>query len=323
MPPWHVERTDQCPASRPWGVILKADGTVVEGGCHTDHARANRHLAALYAREPRSAMRAELLARASPFLLPQFQLREQPRDAHGRFDFGEGHPDTAGGGVRQSLKDAKTTDEIAAVTRSELNSITGRDHGQDRVIFHGDPDIAREHAEGILRAQAEHPDVVIAGVRTFDPENPGAVYYASGDKDAMAMTSTYRNAITGRTESVIRFNDNFTNNTARYQRALDNSREQGWLANPTPGGVATHEFGHAWASQAKANTAGRQAAVDHARSKGVKVTAAVREGVSAYATTSAHELAAESFAQVLAKGGGASSIARVVYDAVNSKRGGR
>ena len=94
--PWRVERTDQCPASRPWGVILKADGTVVEGGCHSDHAMANRHMAALYAREPRSAMRAELLARAGPFLLPQF--REQPRDDHGRFASSGDKPDAAAGG---------------------------------------------------------------------------------------------------------------------------------------------------------------------------------------------------------------------------------
>jgi hypothetical protein len=93
--PWHVARTDQCPASRPWGVILNADGRVVDGGCHSAHDMANRHLAALYANEPQmSRGRDELLEAAAPFLtLPH--LREQSRDHLGRFGSGGGGPDPA------------------------------------------------------------------------------------------------------------------------------------------------------------------------------------------------------------------------------------
>jgi len=53
--PWHVAKTAQCPASRPWGVILDASGQVVPGGCHATKAEANAHMAALYANEPHAA----------------------------------------------------------------------------------------------------------------------------------------------------------------------------------------------------------------------------------------------------------------------------
>ncbi len=78
--PWHVDRTPQCPAARPWGVILDADGKVVDGGCHSAHDMANRHMAALYANEPKMGRaRDELLAVAGPFLNGLPHLREQPR----------------------------------------------------------------------------------------------------------------------------------------------------------------------------------------------------------------------------------------------------
>jgi hypothetical protein len=51
--PWHVERSDKCPASKPWAVIKDADGEVE--GCHVSHDAANGQLAALYANEPAMA----------------------------------------------------------------------------------------------------------------------------------------------------------------------------------------------------------------------------------------------------------------------------
>lgn len=88
--PWSVKRTEQCPTSRPWGV-LDADGKVIDGGCHTAHDMANRHMAALYANEPTKEARAALVAAAAPFLigLPP-RLREQGRDHLGRFAGGSG-----------------------------------------------------------------------------------------------------------------------------------------------------------------------------------------------------------------------------------------
>lgn len=48
--PWDVQKTDRCPASKPWGVIKQGDGTLE--GCHITRERALKHQAALYASEP-------------------------------------------------------------------------------------------------------------------------------------------------------------------------------------------------------------------------------------------------------------------------------
>lgn len=47
--PWHVGRHDQCPVSKPFGVIKDADGSVA--GCHATKEQAQQQLAALYAKE--------------------------------------------------------------------------------------------------------------------------------------------------------------------------------------------------------------------------------------------------------------------------------
>ena len=47
--PWHVAKTDACPASEPWGVIKDADGSVV--GCHATKQDALDQMAALYAED--------------------------------------------------------------------------------------------------------------------------------------------------------------------------------------------------------------------------------------------------------------------------------
>jgi len=55
--PWHVDRTDACPASKPYGVIKDADGSV-DGRCHPTREQANKQMAALYAAEPQASRRA-------------------------------------------------------------------------------------------------------------------------------------------------------------------------------------------------------------------------------------------------------------------------
>jgi HK97 family phage prohead protease len=71
--PWTVRKTDECPTSRPWGVIRDSDGTVE--GCHMTQAAANRQRAALYASETRGAsMRHKT-----------FQLVETKADEKGTF----------------------------------------------------------------------------------------------------------------------------------------------------------------------------------------------------------------------------------------------
>ncbi len=48
--PWHVDKSSECPAGKPWAVIKDADGTVE--GCHPSKAKAGKQMAALYANEP-------------------------------------------------------------------------------------------------------------------------------------------------------------------------------------------------------------------------------------------------------------------------------
>jgi hypothetical protein len=49
--PWHVARTQQCPVSKPWGVINNATGRA-ENRCHASQEAARRQMAALYNAEP-------------------------------------------------------------------------------------------------------------------------------------------------------------------------------------------------------------------------------------------------------------------------------
>ena len=52
--PWHVAKSSDCPASKPWACIKDSDGTVQ--GCHATKESAQKQMAALYANEPRASM---------------------------------------------------------------------------------------------------------------------------------------------------------------------------------------------------------------------------------------------------------------------------
>jgi HK97 family phage prohead protease len=55
--PWHVAESGKCPASRPWAVIKDSDSSIE--GCHTSKTKANRQMAALYAKERSNRMATE------------------------------------------------------------------------------------------------------------------------------------------------------------------------------------------------------------------------------------------------------------------------
>ena len=55
--PWHIGRSDKCPASKPYAVIKDSDSSVA--GCHETRTEAKKQMAALYANEP--TMKAEQL----------------------------------------------------------------------------------------------------------------------------------------------------------------------------------------------------------------------------------------------------------------------
>lgn len=67
--PWHVAKSSQCPADRPWAVVKDSDGEIE--GCHASQQQANDQMAAMYASEEESAMkertRADIEARYGEF----------------------------------------------------------------------------------------------------------------------------------------------------------------------------------------------------------------------------------------------------------------
>jgi phage head maturation protease len=64
--PYHVDETSQCPASKPFGVIKDADGSV-DGRCHATREAAERQMAALYAAEPQASRRAAVAVSNRPW----------------------------------------------------------------------------------------------------------------------------------------------------------------------------------------------------------------------------------------------------------------
>lgn len=82
--PWHVEKTEQCPASKPWGVIKDADGSSV--GCHETETQAIAQLVVLKQVEASGRpyleklwddeMQAVLLAAETDFELIQVRLNQ-------------------------------------------------------------------------------------------------------------------------------------------------------------------------------------------------------------------------------------------------------
>jgi len=47
--PYKIEKSDQCPMSKPWALIKKDDGKLI--GCHKTEDSAKQQMAAVYANE--------------------------------------------------------------------------------------------------------------------------------------------------------------------------------------------------------------------------------------------------------------------------------
>ena len=89
--------------------------------------------------------------RMPTFLLrpPSILGRTYKRDSKGRFGSG------GGDGVRETLAEASTIEEINAAASTEAKRITGRDIPFD--MTGSDPQIAREHCEGVLQGLERFP----------------------------------------------------------------------------------------------------------------------------------------------------------------------
>ncbi len=203
----------------------------------------------------------------------------------------------------------QTTAEIGAAASTAAKEITGRDISFD---FDGsDPDVARDHAEGILRGLEEFPGVAVTHVGTYGP--------GGGDQEAYAFTRG----------SEIYFNNRYGSDPDFYDEMLSGDGDAGALTAATRQGVALHEFGHVLVEQSgsfRGQVAGAayDSAVSQAKQAGATgshVREFIAEGVSDYASTSVNEYAAEAFADVMWNGSRASPLSRSGYDiAVDSYR---
>jgi phage head maturation protease len=119
--PWHVDETAQCPASKPYGVIADADGSV-DGRCHATREQANKQMAALYAAEPQASRRAPVADTNQLAGGPQLFVRSFPLED-----------------IRiRSGGDGRTVEAYAAVfdTPAEIRDQDGHyNEVNDRVMF--------------------------------------------------------------------------------------------------------------------------------------------------------------------------------------------
>jgi hypothetical protein len=231
---------------------------------------------------------------------------DQPRDDHGRFGEGEGGAAAAGSGsgVRDSLRQATTTDELNAAASDEARRITGRDIPFD--MAGSDVQIAKEHSEGVLRVLEKYPEAGILRVRTentagTDPS--GGTPYARISNDDVVFSREYASDPSG------------------YRASLANAESIGWYApgHASPMAIGVHEAGHltgpAWETGPRAGGIAFTAA--HAAGHGQSEDAAVgyvASKLGKYATTGGEELTAIGFTDVMLHGSDASALAHDLYD---------
>lgn len=226
--------------------------------------------------------------------------RAQPRDRKGRFasgGSGGATPGTGGHGVRDVLSGHDSAEGVSAAAAKEAKRITGRDI---EFSLAGDPQIAAEHSEGILRGLERYPKTPLSRVVQ------GGSTHAEGE-EAWGETS--------RDGSTIRFTDDAQRyGAASYRADLRSAGQLGELTAGTPTGVALHEFGHAAANSYNlngwANNRGSQyAEIDMGTTD---LRAASRTAISSRAAVNDHELSAEAFTDVMVHGDRASGMSKLI-----------
>jgi len=246
------------------------------------------------------------------------QARTYKRDADGRFGSGGG---TGGGGVRDALSGHETAEALGAAASAEAKRITGNDVEFD--FGDTDPQIAAEHAEGILQGLERFPGTFLKRVEVTDL--PAGQY-------GECRTDTRSG------ESVIQFSRQASSDPEMYREKLAKGGKMRRMGRDTvysdPTTVALHEFGHSVASGSGAN-AGSAAIASRWRDK--QAAAAVERGyydkpgadakawtdqrmeISVYAGGRDSELAAEAFADVMRNGDSASGLSKEVFDYVETR----
>jgi hypothetical protein len=211
-----------------------------------------------------------------------------------------GRKRTSGKGtVRDTLAGAESIGQINAAAAAEAKRITGRDIAFD---LDGDPQLAKEHAEGVLRGLERYPKTPL------DRVIQGGSKYAE-DQEAWAETSSDGSVIA------------FTNDAQRlgpdsYRADLKTAQDGGHLVAGTPMGIAMHEFGHAAANSYRLNGWANNKASEYAEIEmgTTDVRAAATRAISRRAGENDHEMAAEAFADVMLNGSNASGMSTLIVD---------
>lgn len=202
-----------------------------------------------------------------------------------------------GGGLRDSLASAKTTEELNAAIKAEVTRLTGR--GDVSVDMSGlDLEVGKEYAEGVLRGVERFPNAKLRRIGSDSLSGPMAQTRALGDGYEVVFDSDpgWRNR----------------KQAALFREDLEMSHRSGRTVFSGPIGVGAHEYGHVVAN----STPGTLSAVAGRAQQWGEDRVAQR--ISEYATTSRGELAAESFADVIMNGTQASSFSQAVFGIIDS-----
>lgn len=229
--------------------------------------------------------------------------REYKRDKDGQFASGG---DGGSRGIRQGLTDAGTTDEIGVVLGHELERITGHQLPGFINLDGLEPDLARAHAEGILRTAEMLPGVRIGEIRTFGPHAPDGPDMPA---DVVAKAEERGGGYGG-----IYLNTRWSAAEVRANMAQDDelghaAGEKGDLTR-----IGSHEVGHvAHYPGGEATAAKVRDQIDAAAgAAGLSTHDYVTREVSQYANTNTNELMGEAVADVASRGDRASATSKTV-----------
>lgn len=232
--------------------------------------------------------------------------RTYKRDKDGQFSSTGG-----GGGVRDSLAEAKNAAQVGTVLASELSAVMGRNVHVD--LKGMNVDVAREHAEGVLRVAERFPSNELGEVTTFGARGVLAPEAMGPSRSAHAVTTPGPD---GSGSDRIAFNVGIT--PATYRRRL----ERGDSVPRDPTGVAIHEMGHVVSIHNRSITRAGQLASRSANAAGEKFFDHIGSQVSKYGAASEYELTAEGFAATVLHGTAASKLSQDIYDVVVQENGG-
>lgn len=199
--------------------------------------------------------------------------------------------------MRHSLAEAGTAGEVSAAAALEAKRITGRNIEFD--LAGSDPQLAREHSEGVLRGLEEFPNTPLKRVQQGGDAEGERRAYASTSHDGGVITFMHSAQKDG---------------PQAYRDRLQREEHSGAKAagTGTPMGVATHEFGHAVSSGYQLDGPMGRHIEEYAfrhRPKRALDGSVVEKQLGEYAASSPTEAIAEAYSQARLQGPLASGIA--------------